>query len=108
MLSSQELDKLRAENPAGIVHLVAKDGKWEAVFKAPNRAQYKMFRANNHNQARVADANEILARQICIFPPTPEAFEALLDKFPAIPEALAQDEEFRAMLGISTDEGAKK
>lgn len=107
MLSAQDLDKLREQNPNGIVHLVGKDGRWECVFRSPTRGEYKMFRAAAHNSARVADANEALARQTVVHPPSREAFDALLDRFPAIPEAMANDEEFRAMTGVSVDEGGK-
>lgn len=107
MLSKDDLDKFCEKYPDGIVHLVGKDGRWEAVFRSPTRAQYKMFRANAHNSARVSDANETLARQTVVYPATPAEFDALLDRFPAIPEAMANDEEFRALTGVSVEEGAK-
>jgi hypothetical protein len=108
MLSTQELDKLREENPAGIVHLIGTGNKWECVFRAPRRAEYKMFRANCHNDARKADANEVLAKQCCVYPPSRDAFDALLDVFPAIPEALATDDDFKAMTGVTVEEGSKQ
>ncbi len=107
MLSVDDLSKLRETYPQGVVHLIGKDARWEAVFRAPTRGEYKMFRANAHNTARVADANEMLARQTVVHPPTREAFDALLDRFPAIPEAMANDEDFRALTGVSVEEGSK-
>ena len=107
MLSQDDIDKLRAEYPQGIVHLIGAGGAWEAVFRAPSRTEYKMFRANVHNSARIADANETLSIQTVVFPPSREAFNALLDRFPAIPEALANNETFRALTGVRVEEGAK-
>lgn len=107
MLTKDDLDEFRTKYPQGIVHIVGKDNRYECVFRAPTRSEYKMFRANAHNDTRKADANETLARQ-CVVHPSKDAFEALLDKFPAIPEALSNDDDFRAMTGISVDEGAKR
>lgn len=106
MLTRDEIEKFQADYP-GCVHLVGKGNTWECVFRAPKRAEYKLFRANAHNSARIADANEVLAMQTVVFPPSRELFDALLDRFPAIPEALAQDEAFRALTGVSVEEGAK-
>lgn len=106
MLTKDELDKLREQNPGGIVHLVGAGDRYECVFRTPTRAEYKMFRANLHNDARKADANEVLAMQVVVHP-SREAFGALLDRFPAIPDALATNDEFKAMTGITAEEGAK-
>lgn len=106
MLTKDDLDKIRAQYP-DIIHLVGAGGRYECVFRAPTRGEYKMFRANCHNDARKADANEILARQIVVVPPAAE-FERLLDRFPAIPEALASNDEFKAMTGVTAEEGAKQ
>lgn len=106
MLSKTDVDKYRAEYPQGIVHLVGKGQMWECVFRAPTRNEYKMFRANAHNTARVADANDTLAIQTNVYPGR-EAFMALLEKFPGIPEAFASDDDLKAMTGVAVEEGAK-
>lgn len=106
MLSKDDLDKLREQYPQGIVHLVGACQKWECVFRAPKRAEYKMFRANVHNSARVDMANETIAMQ-CVVHPSREAFDAMLDTFPAIPEMLAADDEFKNLTGASVDMGSK-
>lgn len=106
MLTKDELDKLREANPNGIVHLVGAGGRYECVFRTPTRAEYKMFRAAIHNDARKSDANETIALQTVVYP-TRDAFDALLNTFPAIPEALASNDDFKAMVGITVEEGAK-
>lgn len=112
MLSKDELDKLRADHPQGIVHLIgktlpgAREPAWECVFRAPNRNEYKMYRANAHNRDRVADAGDALAIQTNVYPGR-EAFQALIEKFPAIPEALTGSDDLKAITGLATEEGAK-
>ena len=106
MLSKTDLDKYRAEHPRGIVHLIGKAQTWECVFQIPTRNEYKMFRANSHNPSRVADANDTLAIQTVLYPER-EAFQALLETYPAIPEAFSSNDELKALVGMTTEEGAK-
>jgi hypothetical protein len=106
MLTKDELDKLREQHPGGIVHLVGAGGRWECVWRSPSRMEYKKFRAESHSDSRKPEANEQIAIATNLFPGR-EAFIALLDRFPAIPEALASDDEFKAMVGYTTEEGAK-
>jgi hypothetical protein len=106
MLTTNDLDKLRAEHPRGIVHLIGKGDTWECVFRAPTRAEYKMFRANAHNPTRVADANDTLAIQTVVYPAR-EAFQAMLETYPGIPEAFASNDELKALTGVAVEEGAK-
>ncbi len=106
MLSLTEIEKFRADHPQGIVHLVGKGGTWECVFRAPSRNEYKMYRANAHNPARVADASDTLAIQTNLHPGR-EAFMALLERYPGIPEAFCGDDELKALTGVAVEEGAK-
>jgi hypothetical protein len=107
MLTPEQLQKLRDDNPKGVIHLVGKNNRWECVFRTPKRStEFKPYKARCHNPAQVSDALEILARQIVVFP-THEAFDALLDDFPAIPEALSHDETFQELVGMSTEEVGK-
>lgn len=77
---------------------------WEVVFRKPTRAEYKMFRANSHNPATIADAQEKLARA-CVVHPSKEAFDALLEDWPAIPEAASGA--FSRLMGLAADEDSK-
>lgn len=106
MLTTEQLNEFRAAHPNGIVHIIGKGGAWECVFRTPTRNEYKMYRANAHNPAREADANETLAIQTNVYPGR-DAFMALLERFPAIPEAFGSNEELRELTGISVEEGAK-
>lgn len=106
MLTTEQLNEFRAAHPQGIVHLIGKGGAWECVFRAPTRNEYKMYRANSHNAARVADANETLAIQTNVHPGR-EAFMALLEKFPAIGEAFGGSDELKEITGVAVEEGAK-
>lgn len=64
----------------------SKHGDWEVVFRRPNRSEYKRFRAAAANNP---DAQEMLCRAIIVYP-SKEAFDALLEDWPGIPEASAQ------------------
>jgi hypothetical protein len=103
MLTPEELQKLKDANPKGVIHMRGKGDRWECVFRTPKRsAEFKPYKARLHNPAQISDAIELLARQIVIHP-SHEAFDAMLEDFPAIPEALANNEDFQALVGISTE-----
>lgn len=106
MFTQADLDKFRADHAQGIVHLVGKNGAWECVFRAPSRNEYKMYRANVHNPARIADASDTLAIQTVVSH-SREAFLALLEKFPGIPEALCASDDLKELTGTAVEEGAK-
>lgn len=62
------------------------DGKtpeWQFVIRAPKRSEYKQFRSQVHNEARKAEATEILVRQLIIHP-TPEEFDTMMEDWPAL------------------------
>lgn len=65
------------------------DGEWQVVFRKPNRAEYKRFKTQINSAEHASDAAETLARQLVVHP-SPEAFDALLDEFPGIPEAASK------------------
>lgn len=77
---------------------------WEVVLRKPTRAEYKRFRSQSHNPQMVADAQEVLARCCCVFP-SKEAFDALLEDYPGIPEAATPV--IKDLLGLSVDESEK-
>jgi hypothetical protein len=64
------------------------DGKsWVVVLRKPTRAEYKMFRSNSNSPQKASDAQEIHCRSTVVYPPSKEAFDALLEEWPGIPEA---------------------
>ena len=85
MLSQEDITKLESEHRR-IAVVRAADGEWQVVYKKPTRAQYKQFRSRINNETLAPDATEQLARQLVVYP-TPEAFDALLEEWPGIPEA---------------------
>src|SRR4051812_19368289 len=100
MLTAEELADLEAKH-VRTAHLIGKGGAWEVVFRKPTRAEYKAFRARAHNPAQAADAQEILARA-CVVHPSKEAFDALLEDYPGIPEAASK--EFTNLVGLSVED----
>lgn len=102
-LTQQQLDELEATH-GRIAHVRSKQGEWEVVFRKPTRAEYKQYRARHHNPMQVADAQEILARQTVVYP-SKEAFDALLEVWPAIPETAS--EAFRDLLDAQRDDSGK-
>jgi hypothetical protein len=91
MLSQEQISAFEAQH-GDVLVLRGKPGKdelpkWEIVLKKPSRAQYKMFR--NAVQKSDPDAQENLVIGICVHPDR-ATFQALLDRFPAIPEAVGK------------------
>ena len=103
MLTAEELTALE-EQHGRIERVSGKNGAWEVVYRAPKRTEYKRFRSLAHDPARKSDAQEMLALS-CVVHPSPAAFEALLDKFPAIPEASA--DALGRLVGAETDDSVK-
>ncbi len=95
----QRIGHLRGKVPAG-----GTDSPWECVFRKPSRAEYKMFRSRSHNPSQVADAQEALARA-CVVHPSKEAFDALLEDYPGIPEAAGNM--FKNLVGMAAEEDVK-
>jgi len=87
-LTEEQLDDLESKHRR-IAHLQGENGAWEVVYRIPTRLELKAFRGRAHNEKIQADAIEVLARQCVVFPPK-EAFDALLQDYPGIPEASVQ------------------
>ena len=83
------------------------DGKsWAIVLRKPRRNEYKMFRAHSNNPQRLADAQEVLVTQTCIWPADPNALQALMDEWPGIPEACGRTLiELAGMSGLEQGKG---
>lgn len=86
-ITKEELEKF-SNIHKGCAHVVSKRGDWEIVLRKPTRPEYKQYRSRHHgNDADMAQ--EILVRQIRVYPDT-DAFDAMLEEFPGIPEALTK------------------
>ena len=92
------LDK--GEEPIKPPHAVT----FEVVFRKPTRIEYKQYKARSFSEQQRVDAQEILARQ-CVVHPSREAFDALLEDYPAIPEAAGKA--FSRLMGLAADEEGK-
>ena len=103
MLTDEQLADLEAQH-GRIARVRGQSNTWEVVFRKPSRAEYKQFRGRVNNPQLAADAQEQLARQ-CVVHPSKEAFDALLEDWPAIPEAASKA--FSALMGLAVDEDLK-
>ena len=88
MLTEEQIAEITSKHP-GSQHFRSKRGKWECILRPPKRAEYKRFKHQTHNPATAADAQEMLVRQ-CVVYPDRVVFDALLEEYPAIPEALSK------------------
>lgn len=101
------IEELQAKHKTiGLV--VARDEKsWAVVLRKPNRGEYKMFRANSNNAAQVSAAQETLFKSIALLPDGQQAVDALLNKWPGIPEACAAAGTFQRLSGMAGTEQGK-
>ncbi len=103
MLTKDQIAEFEATHKR-IAHVVGKDDAWECVFRRPTRAEFKRFRAQLHNDEQKADAQENLARSCVVHPPA-TGFDALLEDFPAIPEACGKA--LGELAGFAVNQSAK-
>ncbi len=87
MLTEQQIADLR-EKHGRVAHVVGEDDAWEIVIKAPTREQYAAFKSALQDDVQKPKATELLFRKLVVFP---ENFDALLDQYPAIPDACSDD-----------------
>ena len=102
-LTQQQIDELE-EKWKRIAHLKAKGGEWEVVFRKPTRGEYRRFKAQINDPNQQSDAAEQLARVLVVYP-SREAFDALLEDWPAIPEAASKA--FLTLAGMSVEAEGK-
>lgn len=102
MLTDEKIQELETTHKR-IAHLRGADGSWEIVLRKPTRAEYKHFRSMAHG-AQTADAQEVLIRKLCVYPDR-DAFDALLEEWPGIPEAAG--ETIKRLTGMSASEDVK-
>jgi hypothetical protein len=85
MLTQDQITEFEQKH-GRIAHVIGKGGKWEVVLRPPNRGEFRKFKSDNQNPATSFVAQENLVRVTSVFPTGPDV-EALLDKYPGIPEA---------------------
>ena len=109
MVSTEQLSNFEVKYRR-VAHLVSSrkkvDGspEWEIVLRKPTRIEYKHFRSQCHNDARIADAQEEMVRKLMVYPEG-DAISNLLEDWPGIPEACG--EALRDLAGMSGQESAK-
>ena len=89
LLTEEQITELRTKH-GRIAHVVGEDDEWEVVIKAPTRDQYFALKAALQDDAQKPKAQEQLFRMILVHPPIAEV-DALLQNFPAIPDACSDD-----------------
>ena len=116
-ISQDQLDALEAAHRR-IAHVLGKDDAWEIVLRRPRRDEYKAFRSRVHNASQIADAQELLCRQVVVAVgalialdkastlAVQNAFGDLLEEYPGIPEACGKTLE--ALVGAAGDEAVKR
>lgn len=103
MLTSEQIEEFRTKYKR-IAHVVGTDNAWEVVLRKPTRAEFKRYKGLLHGEGKAA-ACEWMAIATCVHPASPEAFEALLEDYPAIPEACSP--KIALIVGLSVDEATK-
>ena len=88
----------------------------EFAIRAPNKGEYRAFRAKVHNPMQAPDATEDLLRAIVVWCngeggddaiAARKALNALLDQYPGISENKAVSETIADMTGMSVGEQGK-
>ena len=103
MLTDEQVAEYETEHKR-VARLRGQNGAWEVVLRKPTRAEYKQFRSRSHDPSKAPDAQELLVRQCCVYP-SREAFDALLEDWPGIPEACG--EAIKSLTGLSATDDVK-
>ena len=101
-LTEEQLAKLDAEH-GDIIYVT---DPAEVVFRKPTRIECKMFRKNLHDPKVASDAQEMLCRQIVVYP-TREGFDAILERYPLLCDAPKVSDAIMRLTGMAASEGAK-
>jgi hypothetical protein len=120
-ITQEQLESLEGLHKR-VAYVIGKDKAWEIVLRKPNRTEYKAFRSRTHKPDQVADAQEILCRQIVVGVDTStgaliatdpastklvrDTFDALLEEWPGIPESCADT--LQDLVGMSGTEQGKE
>ena len=109
-LTAEKIAELEAANGGEVLVLrgkpkswdVDKTPPWEIVLRKATRGQYKMWRAATKRSD--PDAQENLVIGICVYPER-AVLDALLDKYPSIPEAIS--EQLGEWVGMAAEQVGK-
>jgi preprotein translocase subunit Sss1 len=105
MLTDEQIAELDAKyGEVAILRGPAKE--YEVVFRRPTRAEYRMFRANINNPAKVSDAQEMLA-MACVVHPTRDEYLKLLETYYAIPDTQAFSTAMQRLMKLGAEESTK-
>lgn len=102
MLNDDQMDKLRAEHGEVFRLEGLEDESLDIVFRCPNRAEYKKFKSFISDDKKKSDADDMLAREIVVFPAKND-LDRLLDRRPGIATKVAG-----AALQIAMGEATKE
>lgn len=106
-ISPEQLDELKKTH-GRIVYLSDEDDGdtlWEAAFRMPTKREFDAYSAKQ-DQGLGTKGLEQMARSIVIYPAR-DAFDALLEKFPALHVSLGNNERFRKLVGMGGTEQRK-
>lgn len=111
-ITEDQLTKLRTENPRGVKVFTVKPAEGEGpadhyVFRTVDRATYTQYRAHQKRGLvgqGPADPASILAKNLLLFP-TPQEFDTLRERAPAITEELGELLAAEADAGLVVTEG---
>lgn len=92
---------LKAPHDAGAVPA------WEVVIRPPTRAEYRALREENNNPRTRAEAQENLISG-CVVYPEPDAFQALLEDYPALCDGICTLPAVQDMMGFALKTAAKR
>lgn len=87
-----------------VIILRPPDRSFEVVFRKPTRLEHRQFRSASQNPAKAADAQEALSFQ-CLIYPDRAAYDALLEKYPGIPDSPAFSSAIMKLNGLGVEEG---
>jgi hypothetical protein len=113
-LTDEQIADVRAKHPR--LGQIQRSGRYQIVFRAPKRAEYKRFRAQANEPARRAEAQELLARAVVVAVwwqgrahvgegAARDALDGLLEEYPAAVDSAAASEVIeKLMSGAVADE----
>lgn len=104
-LSPERLAELEEAHDDVLVLSGSEKAPWTVAVKRPNRQQTIAYKT--HGKRDSTTANEQLLRQISVFPTGPD-LDALLARWPFLPDGIAASDPFKDFLGITTDEQVKR
>jgi hypothetical protein len=102
MFDAKKLEEVREKYPK-VVALTA--GGESVMVVPPGRSQWRRFKKAITDEAKRADAFEILLRDCVVFP-DPQGLEAILDRMPALAETFGDAVAELAGAGLEVEKNA--